>query len=213
MGVMKTADGTQSQEAVNELIPVRGSRYGDQYQMGHGDTFWAVLEKPDLAADEGFILVDLSDTTNFPHSETGKIRVYAIDVNIERGENAASGEYIVYIGVITEVDDTNGSTSWFIILHEETDSESTDNAARDHFRYHWPEGLDLEIVSDAPAWGISNVGHSGDTTWQTDVSLDSPVGDASSPSGQGDLCMYVDETGGTGSISIAVTVQYITEGV
>ena len=213
MGVVRTADGSQSQEAANDLIAQRGSRYGDGYAMGHGDTFWAVLEKPDLAATEGFVLVDLSDSVNFPHTETGKIRLYRLDVDIERGENAASGEFIVYIGVITEVDATDGSTKWIAVLHEETDAESTDNVARMFRSYKWDEGLDLEISAGVPVWGISNVGDSGSVTWQTDVALDSPVGDASSAPGAGDLVMLVSETGGTGSLSISVTVQYITEKV
>jgi hypothetical protein len=150
---------------------------------------------------------------NFPHTETGKIRLYRLDVDIERGETAASGEYIVYIGVILEVDATDGSTSWILALHEEVDDESTDNVAKRHYVYKWDEGLDLEISGGALVWGVSNVGDTNDVTWQTDVSLDSPAGDAASPSGVGDLCMFVDETGGTGSMSICVTVQYITEGV
>jgi hypothetical protein len=213
MAVVKTTDGSASQEAVNELIPQRSNRYGDAYVQGHADSFIAVLEKPDLATDEGFILIDLSDTVNFPHSETGKIRVYTIDINLERGEAAASGEYLVYIGTIIEVDATDGSTNWLLVLHEEVDDEATDNIASRHFRYHWDGGVDLEVVSGAMVNLISNVGDSGQTTWQTDVSLDSPVGDASSPSGVGDLCMWVDESGGTGSLSICVTVEYITEAV
>lgn len=210
MGVMKTADGTQSQEATNELIPVRGSRYGDGYSMGHGDTFWAVLEQPDLAATERFILVDLSDVANFPHTETGKIRLYRLDIDIERGENAASGEFIVYIGVVLEVDATDGSTRWILALHEEVDDQSTDDIAKRHYVFKWDEGLDLEISAGALVWGISNVGDTDDVGWQTDVALDSPAGAANFP-GAGDLVMLVDETGGTGSLSICVTVQYITE--
>jgi hypothetical protein len=115
--------------------------------------------------------------------------------------------------VILEVDATDGSTSWILALHEEVDDEATDNVAKRHYVYKWDEGLDLEISGGALVWGVSNVGDTNDVTWQTDVSLDSPAGDATSPSGVGDLCMFVDETGGTGSMSICVTVQYITEGV
>lgn len=213
MPVVMTTNGDHSQSADDTLVPQRANRYADAYVMGHGDTFWATLEKPDLAADEGFVLVDLSDNVNFPHTETGKIRLYRLDVDIERGENAASGEYIVYIGVITEVDATDGSTNWILVMHEETDAESTDDVARSFRSYKWDEGLDLEISGGALVMGVSNVGHSGDATWQTDVTLDSPIGDTSNAPGAGDLVMYVDETGGTGSISICVTVQYITEGV
>jgi hypothetical protein len=213
MANVQTTDGSTSEQGLNELIPQRSNRYGDGYVQGHGATFVAVLEKPDLTADEGFILIDLSDTTNFPHSETGKIRVYTIDINIERGESAASGEYLVYIGTIIEVDATDGSTTWLLVLHEEIDDQATDGVAARHFRYHWPGGVDLEVSSGAMVNLISNVGDANDVTWQTDVSLDSPVGDASSPSGTGDLCMFVDESGGTGSLSICVTVEYITEAV
>ena len=213
MSLLDTADGSQSKDAVNESIMVRGSRYGDLYSMGHGDTFWAVLEEPDIAATQGVILVDLSDTANFPHTETGKIRLYRLDVDIERGENAASGEFILYIGVITEVDATDGSTKWILAMHEETDAESTDDAARMFRSYKWDEGLDLEISAGVPVWGISNVGDAGSVVWQTDVLLDSPHGAAASASGTGDLVMLISETGGTGSISVSVTVQYITEKV
>lgn len=211
MPVVKTANGSQSQEAINTLIPQRSNRYGDAFVMGHGDQFWAVLEKSDLAADEGFVLVDLSDTVNFPHTETGKVRVYSIHVDIERGETAASGEYIVYIGVITEVDATDGSTKWIAVMHEETDHQATDDAAKSFYIWQWPEGLDLEISGGAPVMGVSNVGHSANVIWQTDVALDSPIGDASNAPGAGDLVMFVDETGGTGTISLSVTVHYITE--
>ena len=211
--VMQTSDGTQAQEAVNEWQPPRGSRYQDQYSMGHGDTFWAVLEKPDLAATERFVLVDLSDTVNFPHTEIGKARVYRLDIDIERGEAAASGEYIVYIGVVLEVDAANGSTSWMLALHEEVDDQETDDIAKRHYVFKWDEGLDLQITAGALVWGVSNIGDTDDVGWQTDVALDSPAGDATSAPGAGDLVMLVDETGGTGSLSICVTVQYLTEGV
>jgi hypothetical protein len=213
MGVVRTADGTMSQQAVNELIDQRSNRYGDAYVMGHGDTFWAVLIEPDIVASQGFVLVDLSDIANFPHTETGKIRLYRLDVDIERGEAAVSGEYIVHIGVILEVDATDGSTSWILDMFEETDEESTDDAARTFRSYKWDEGLDLEIGGGALVWGISNAGDTADNTWQTDVPLDSPAGAAASAPGVGDLVMMVEETGGTGSLSISVTVQYITEGV
>lgn len=213
MGVIRATIGGRPAAANNEVITRLGSVHGDAYQMGHGDQFWAVLEKPDLAADEGFILVDLSNTADFPHTEMGKIRLYSAFVDVERGEDAASGEYLVYLGVITEVDATDGSTKWIAAMHEETDDEATDNRAKWFYRYAWPEGLDLEISGGVPVMGVSNAGHTDNVTWQTDVNLDSPIGDAASPSGVGDLVLFVDETGGTGSLSICVTVCYITEAV
>jgi len=213
MAIIRTTIGGLPAWADNEPITQRGNLYGDAYQMGHGDQFWAVLEKPDLAASEGFILVDLSNTADFPHTETGKIRVYSVYVDIERGEAAASGEFLIDLGVITRVDATNGDTKWVAVMHEETDDEATDNRAKWFYRYEWAEGLDLEISGGAPVMGVSNIGHTNDVTWQTDVNLDSPIGDTVSPPGVGDLVLYVSETGGTGTLSVCVTVYYITEAV
>lgn len=210
MTTVKTSDGSASQEVVNELIARRGNRWGDAYVMGHGDTFAAMLEEAALAADQGMILVDLSDTVNFPHTETGKIRLYRLDINIER---KTTGQFIIYIGVIIEVDATNGSTKWLLVLHEETDDNATDDTAARHFSYHWPKGLDLEVSAGAMVNLISNVGDTDDVVWQTDVNLDSPAGAAASPSGTGDLVMFVDETADGGTLSICVTAEYITEAV
>lgn len=211
MPVVITSDGSRAQDAIDTLVPAAANTYRDVYVMGHGDTVWAALEKPDLAATERFVLVDLSDTVNFPHSETGRIRVYKISVDIERGENAANGEYIVYIGVVIEVDATDGSTKWSVVMHEEVDDQATDGVAKRHYEFGWNEGLDLEVSGGALVRGVSNAGDTDNVGWQTDVALDSPAGDAASAPGAGDLVMLVEETGGTGSISICVTVQYITE--
>jgi hypothetical protein len=208
MGVMKTADGTQSQEAVNELVPVRGSRYGDQYSMGHGDTVVATLISENIAADQGFILVDLTDTANFPHTETGKIRLYSLTIDVQTD---TSGDFIIYIGTIIEVDATDGSTTWLLGLLCQWDDNPTDGTAHRQYFFNWEKGLDLEVSGGAMVNVISNAGDAADVVWQTDVNLDSPVGAASSPSGTGDLCMFADRT--AGNLDISVTVEYITEGV
>lgn len=192
----------------DNYVAQEGNANGDAFVMGHGNTVVATLVKEDLAADEGFILVDLSDTTNFPHSETGKIRIYTIDIEYEV---KADGQFILYVGTIIEVDATDGSTKWLFAVDAETVSNPTDSTDRRHIRYHWPGGIDLEVSAGAMVNLISNVGDTNDVTWQTDVNLDSPVGDTSSPSGAGDLVAFLDETGGTGTFDFSITVEYITE--
>ena len=193
----------------NDLIAWEGNANGDGYVMGHGDTFVATLIKTtSLTADEGFVLVDLSDTTNFPHTETGKIRLYGLEINTTIDTD---GRFILYIGVITEVDDTNGSTNWLLALILEAVDNPTDSSDRRTFHFRWPNGLDLEVSGGAMVNLISNVGHSGDTTWQTDTDLDSPAGDTTSPPGAGDLVAYLDETTDGGGLKFSMTVEYVTE--
>lgn len=187
-----------------------GNANADAYVQGRGNTKFASLVKADLAADEGFVIIDLSDTTQFPHTETGRIRLYSLKVN---GEKASDGQYIVYFGVITELDADNGSTKWFLGLNLEAVNNPTDSTDRFSFEFEWPYGLDLEVDSDndKPYNFVSNAGHSGDTTWQNDTALDSSVADTDAIPNDGDLVMFVDETGGSGTISISVLAEYITE--
>jgi hypothetical protein len=189
---------------------LKGSAQADAYVMGHGNTKLAVLRKEDLSAAEGFILVDLSDTTNFPHTETDKIRLYSITISAEK---ASDGQFRMLFGVITEVDDTNGSTAWLFSVELLTVHNPTDSTDRFFGQLKWPNGLDLEVdaANDKLYNVITNDGDDGQTTWQTDENLDSPVGDASSPAGDGDLVMYLEEPAGAGTISFSIAVEYTTE--
>jgi len=192
----------------NDLIAQEGSAQGDAYVMGHGDVDVVALVKLALDADKAAVLVDLSDTTNFPHSLTGKLRVYGIQVNTEV---KADGAFILYLGVVTEVDGTDGSTKWIAALLLETVDNPTDSTGARAFSLRWPNGLDLEVSGGAPVKFLSNAGHTDNVAWQTDTDLDSPYGDAASPPGAGDLVAYLDETGGTGTCSFSITVEYIAE--
>jgi len=187
---------------------LHGSTGADGYVMGHGVTKVAVLREEDIAAAEAFVLVDLSDTTNFPHTETGRIRVYSLSITAEK---AGDGQFVLLIGVITEVDATDGSTKWFLVVDDEMVLNPTDSTDRIIVQFSWPNGLDLEVSAGAALNLISNDGHTGSVIWQTDVNLDSPVGATSSPPGAGDLVLYVEEPGGTGTISFTITVEYTTE--
>jgi len=211
-GLVHVNDGSRTAQSNGAVRTASGNKNLDAYVQGHGESFCAVLWKPDLAADEAFVLIDLSDTTNFPHTETGKIRLYTLDVVIE-AQTMTSGEGILYIGVITEVDASNGSTEWLWVMPVETYLEATDDTDRRHYRFHYPWGLDLEVdgTNDTLANVVSNTGDSGDTDWQTDTDLDSPAGDTTNAPGDGDLVMLWDETADGLTVSICVTVEYTTE--
>jgi len=63
-----------------------------------------------IAADEYSILVDLSDTTNFPHDQTGRIDISLIKIEIEKSATNVIGE--VLIGVITRIDGTDADIDY-----------------------------------------------------------------------------------------------------
>jgi len=211
-GLVQVNDGSRTAQSNGDVRTASGNKNLDAYVQGHGETYVACLFKADLAADEAFVLIDLSDTTNFPHVETGKIRLYTLDVVIE-AKTMTSGEGILYIGVITEVDADNGSTEWLWVMPVQTYLEASDDTDRRHYHFAYPWGLDLEVdgANDTLANGVSNSGDSGDTDWQTDTDLDSPAGDTNNSPGDGDLVMLWDETTDGLTVSITVTVEYATE--
>src|SRR6185436_1218852 len=55
------------------------------------------------------ILVDLSDTVNYPHKETGELNLDSIRVDIDK---IAASTCTVKIGVVNYVDTSTGSVTW-----------------------------------------------------------------------------------------------------
>ena len=187
-----------------------GNSYGAQDYM-------FVLGADDTAADTGCVLVDLSDSTNFPHSDTNAIHLLSLDLHAEK---ASDGVFEIHVGVITEVDDENGSAEWVHTFHLEANGNATDSTDRfvDGLDFTLngacPDGLNLAIVSGATPYVI-NYGRTqaGSTNWQTDVGLLSPAGAAAGATGKpgaGDLVMLIDETSDAGTISWTVTGRYFT---
>ena len=181
------------------------------YIQGKGNTVAVTFFKASLAATEAFALIDLSDTANFHHTEAGKLRVYSISVDTEK---ATDGQFIISIGVVTEVDATDGSVYFVWVLPLEWVDNPTDSTdSRRGFRWSHPYGLDLEVdtVNDNLEKIVTNATELANVRWQTDVALDSPRGDTTVAPGEGDLVMLVDMTGGAGTVTVSVVVEYIAE--
>ena len=190
----------------------QGNENGDLYTQGHGNTKLAVLRDTAVTTDEGYVLVDLSDTTNFKHTLTGRIRLYSLTLTAEL-ESDGTGKGRLYIGVVTEVDDANGSVDWFLVIDMQTFANADDDSTR--FQpppWTWPNGLDLEV--DGALESCKNLltatKDSGTTTWQTDTALGSPYSIGSAP-GQGDLVVFWDETADGASLDFCILAEYITE--
>jgi len=152
------------------------------------------LDAEDVVATTGFMLVDLSDTTNWPHTDTGHIDILFIVLTTDP-TTTFSGD--LQLGFLTNVDATNGDFNEIFELHMEKKPE--------------PQLVSIQYGS----FGIAlETDHffgpitANDTTWQTDVNLQGPDGNTSFPSGAGDMVMLVTRT--AGDISVSITVGYRT---
>ena len=186
---------------------------GAQLQAKTGP-FLAVLQAEAVAETTAYVLVDLSDTTNFRHASTNAILLKSIALHAEK---ASDGVYDIWIGVISEVDATNGTAIWLHCFHLEAVGNSIDSTDRFAQKIDFND-INLEVNaatagSEKLKYVVSNITLAGNTAWQTDVGLASPVGAASGETGKpgaGDLVMYVEEVSGTGTIDFLVAVEYDT---
>ena len=162
-----------------------------------------------IAATTPYVLVDLSDTTNFLHTETDGLGVLAVHIT---AFPSTTGNWSIHVGVITEVDASNGTADWFYgvtfsqILYVDTTRDFTLGGTNEG-------GLDCTIVAGAhPRW-LTNDQQAGHVNWQTDTGLASPVGTAGGATGKpgaGDIVMLVTENSGTSTLSLDVTLEYLT---
>lgn len=168
-------------------------------------TFHAVLALDGVAASTMYQLIDLSDTSNFPHADTTSIIVKQIRLHAEK---AGDGVYRFGIGPVIENDGTDGTMDYvhqFLIEATGNPTDSTDRFAQ---QVSFPSGLNLEIQSGAGIWYVTNAQFADDVLLQNDVARVSPVGSANPA--VGDLMLYVLEVSGTGTVDFHLSVDYDT---
>ncbi len=164
------------------------------YQAG---PFSINMEIENLTADQNFILIDLSDTTNFPHT-TGTGVIYLTQMDIFIGPNTSfRGD--VEIGFLENAGADNSDTHPFHVWHLDQASELV---REDH------------IMPFSP-WRASSVNHLSsarnlaDTGFQTDIALASPYDPTAAFTtvpGSGDIYLRVVRT--AGNVDISVLLQY-----
>jgi hypothetical protein len=165
--------------------------------IGHKGVFSVHFDSDAETGTQGFMLVDLSDTTNWPHTNTNHIVLEKVIINVNPSSTPGFVGDLSF-GFLSNVDATNGDYHRIGKLHGDRGTPIVGGEfSFDNF------GFDLE---SANWFGPTTL---NDTTWQTDVNLLGPDGNTSYPSGDGDFVMYLDST--AGSIDIAVTVFYVTK--
>ena len=144
-----------------------------------------------------YMLIDLSDTTNWKHTNTGGIVIEYIILEVDPG-TTFSGQ--VKLGYLSNVDATNGDvTTIFNVDMRRSASLLVENL---NFGSH---GL---RCSSNTHFGPTE---SDSTLFQTDVNLEGPDGNSSYPSGDGDVVMIISGANtGNGAVNVSVTIGYET---
>ena len=172
----------------------------------------AVRNAAAVAATTSYVLVDLSDITNFPHEGVQEIHLHGMLISAEK---AADGEFDIAVGVLTENDGTDGSADWIHLWHMVASLNPTDSTDRLNEFIDFtlggssPEGANLAIVDGAPTKIITNARDTDNALWKNDVNRVSPAGSTTKP-GVGDLVVLVTEVGGTGTIDFTISATYET---
>lgn len=181
--------------------------------LGRDDRVYTVcLSKEAIGASTWYILLDLSDTTNYDH-ESGLTSFNILSLNIST-EKDSDGRYDIWVGPVLENDATNGTAQWIAAWHIEADGNPTDGTDRlvDHIDYtcHGVNsiGADCTVAGGATPY-ISGAASGDQTALQNDAGdLVSAAGGSSLSAAAGDIVVWVEETSDSGNIDLFLTVQY-----
>ncbi len=154
-----------------------------------------------ISADTAYLLVDLSNSTDWPHTATNLVIVKRVWLY---GAVSSTHTWRTSWGVITENDATDGTAQWLGTARIANVS-GVFNTRRE-FGEH---GLSLRVASGV----MDNFG--GNSTlesisWQNDTAISSTVA-ISGAVGVGDLVFYADEVTSGSTLDFTVCVDYDTE--
>jgi hypothetical protein len=167
------------------------------------------------------ILVDLSDTTNWPHKETGQINLSGIRVDFDKPADSSA---TVKVGLVTFVNTSTGNVTW---VHISGRSKNVSNTGADATQTFGPYFAKLKVnESVATAAGTNRADGVtpfiiasetsktlGSTLYQKDVVLPTLRSTQVAP-GLGDVILELTNHAGIGSAStlnVRVELQYHTE--
>jgi len=163
----------------------------------------------DVAADISTttLAIDLSDTTNWPHSDTGFLNITNMRISVDK--TAASTETIK-VGVVNFVNASTGSVTWFHDIENESNVSNTNNTYQVNLA---PVYYRLQVKSNGNAadgdtpFVFSNDTTAGSTTFQDDLVLPSTNGDTFP--GAGDIVIEVSN--GVVAITVVAEIFYHAE--
>ena len=168
-----------------------------QYTVdGFAETSTVHLDTGSVAVQTAFMLVDISDTTNWPHTNTDHVIIRHILLEAD-----PDATYLgqVKVGFLSSVDATNGDFNQIIDLDLAKKSD-----------------LIIEDLIFTGGFHCQAATHFGpitanSTLFQTDVNLGGPDDPSTItyPSGNGDLVMIVERSAGTTDVSVTLIYETV----
>lgn len=149
-----------------------------------------------LAASTNFILIDLSDLTNYPHVSLDYVHIEALRIEVDA---AAAANYEIEFAFLENVDATNSDI--YVFTHTKGTQQTGKDINIDVYTY--PNGQRCRAQNLA-----SHDIRLNDTTFQTDVNQKTTLdpSTADTPSGEHDVVMLVIIT--AGQIDLVVDMSY-----
>jgi hypothetical protein len=194
---MSYFEKTRVWDGTNEL-DVNSEGRADVVQHSHPNNGNIHFQLDGVAASVDYILVDISDTTNYPHDQTGYVHIENLLLQVDSDVN---GDYTIEIGYVDNVDATNGDFHAMYVL------SGTKKVGNTQYVYFdgYPNAARFKA-----GFSLSTENSLNDTAFQTDVNLGSTLDPttADTPSGDGDMVMRITRTAGT--INISVNFAYHT---
>ena len=169
-------------------------------QHAHIDSSNLHFHIANISVSQDYILIDTSDTTNYPHYYTDYIHLESCSMQIDSDVN---GDYIIEIGFLENVDNTNGD---FIPIYSLSGTKKTGNTQYVAFN-GYPNAPRCKS-----AFFVSSDKSLDDTAFQTDVNLASTldVSSANVPSGSGDIALRITRI--AGSFNAIIDISYHSHG-
>jgi len=192
-----TGAGTVSIKTTGDTV-TRHGRTSQYFAEGFADSQTVHLDMEAISAKTAFMLVDISDTTNWKHTNTDHVIIKYVLLAVDPDTNYR-GE--IQIGFLSNVDATNGDFNLIFDLDLAQKSDLTIiSMPFTGNGFHTQLGTHFGPIT------------ANSTLFQTDLNLGGPD-DSSTityPSGDGDLVVLVKRTAGT--TDAAVTIIYETVG-
>jgi hypothetical protein len=174
------------------------------------------LSVPSASASTATVVISLSSnasTNEWPHVETGELTLSNIKIELDK---VAASTVSVRLGVVTAVNASSGSVTWFTGINSllnvsntmtNKDGYGTDTVYRLRVTpgSAGAEGKTPYLLSSEKL----ALSASGSTVYQTDVKLPSPASTGGSFPGIGDLVMDVTKTI-SAVVNVAVELKYST---
>lgn len=172
------------------------------------DAVWVHYKTPTaVVTSTAVVLVDISNTATYPHKSAGSARIVGWDIEIDK---VAAGTTTVKMGVVTSVNASSGTVSWFYTKTLEKNVSNSTNF--DDFKLDPSEINTYVSSSGATPFLLTNekvtLSDAEALEYQNDVAIPSTSGTDTIPA-VGDILLRVIG-GGSNTTVVSANVLYYT---